>query len=160
VGINGYTQLFGTPMPASPAAAPVMASFREAQVLWDESLGNLFLASPVTDYVVGDARKTLNTVLAAEKKNGYLPTGTDRFWSTKVTAITVHSATVTTCDDGTKSEMENPDTGQLMPDAPSDQQYAFETWNFVPLHGHWAITSFALALSPDPRATARKPATS
>lgn len=160
VGINGFTQLFGTPLPASPAAARVMASFREALVFWDESEGNLFLAPPVTDYVVRDARKNLNEVLAAEKKDNYVPAGTDRFWNTKVTAITVHSAAVTTCDDGTKAVMENPNTGELMPAPPLDQQYLFETWNFVPLHGHWALTSFTLVYVPDPRAAACEPATS
>ena len=158
VGINGFTQLFATPLPASPAAAQVMASFREAMVLWDESMGNLFLAPPVTSYVVGDARKHLDVVLAAEKKDNYLPVGTDRFWNTKVTTITAHSATITTCDDGTKYTQENPDTGETLPAPPLDQQYLFETWNFVPLDGHWAINSFTLALSPDPRAAACKPA--
>jgi hypothetical protein len=100
VGINAFTQLFGTPLPADPAAARVMASFREAMVLWGESTGNLFLAPSVTDYVVGDARKHLNAVLAIEKKDNYLPAGTDRLWDTKVTAITTGSATLTTCDDG------------------------------------------------------------
>lgn len=152
--------MFGTPLPASPAAARVMASFREAMVLWDESAGNLFLAPPVTDYVVGDARKNLNTVLAAEKKDNFLPAGTDRFWNTKVTAITAHSATITTCDDGTKSVEENPTTGELLPAPPLDQQYLFEAWNLLPLHGHWAITSFTLVFTPDPRAAACEPAQS
>lgn len=157
VGINAFTQLFGTPLPASPASARVMASFREAMVLWDESSGNLFLAPPVTDYVVGDARKHLNAVLATEKKDNYLPAGTDRFWNTKVTAITTHGATLTTCDDGTKYEQENPNTGETLPASPPNQQYLFETWNLVPLDGHWAITSFTLVLNPDSRAAACKP---
>jgi len=157
VGINALTQLFGTLLPANPAAARVMASFREAMVLWDESMGNLFLAPPVTDYVVGDARKHLNTVLAAEEKANFLPAGTDRLWNTKVTAITTDSATLTTCDDGTKYVEENPNTGETLPAAPPDQQYLFEIWNLVPLDGHWAITSFTLVLSPDPRAAACNP---
>jgi hypothetical protein len=90
-----------------------------------------------TDYVVGDARKNLNAVLAAEKKNNFLPAGTDRLWSTKVTPIAVHRATITTCDDGTKSVEENPNTGELLPAPPLDQQFLFETWNFVP--AAWAL---------------------
>ena len=159
VGINGFTQLFGTPLPANLAAARVMASFREAMVLWGESSENLFLAPPVTDYVVGDARKHLNAVLATEKKDNYLPAGTDRLWNTKVTAVSADSATLTTCDDGTKYVQENPNTGETLPTAAPDQQYLFEIWNLVPLDGHWAITSFTLVLSPDPRAAACKPET-
>ncbi len=160
VGINGFTQLFGTPLPANPADARVMASFREAMVLWGESTGNLFLAPPVTAYVVGDARKHLDAVLATEKKDNFLPAGTDRLWDTKVTAITAHSATLTTCDDGTKYTQENPNTGETLPTAAPDQQYLFEIWNLVPLDGHWAITSFTLVVNPDSRAAACKPAKS
>jgi hypothetical protein len=156
VAINAFTQLFGTPLPANPAAARVMASFREAMVLWDESTGNLFLAPSVTEYVVGDARTHLNAVLATEKKDNYLPAGTDRFWNSKVTAITTDSATLATCDDGTKYVQENPNTGETLPPAPPDRQYLFETWNLVPLDGHWAITSFTLVFSPDSRAAACK----
>lgn len=159
VGINGSVQLFATPLPASLPAARVMASFREAIVAWDESVGNLFLAPPVTDYVVGDVRKDLDAALAAEKKDNYVPSGTDRLWDTKVTAITAHSATITTCEDETKAVLENPDTGELLPAPPLDQQYMFETWNLVPMHGHWAITSVAVAYIPDPSAAACDPAT-
>lgn len=160
VGINAFTQLFGTPLPANPAAARVMASFREAMVLWGESEGNLFLAPQVTDYVVGDARKHLNAAMAAEKKDNFLPAGTDRLWNTKVTAISAASATLTTCDDGTKYVQESPNTGETLPPAPPDQQYLFEIWNLVPGDGHWAITSFTLVTNPDSRAAACKPAKS
>ncbi len=157
VGINSFTQLFGTPLPANPTAAKVIAGFREAQVLWDESTENLFLVSPVTEYVVGDARKHLNAVLAAEENNNYLPAGSDRFWNTNVISITAHGATVTTCDDGTKYVQQDPNTGQTLPAAPPDQQYLFEIWNLVPMDGHWAITSFTVTAYPDPRAQACKP---
>jgi hypothetical protein len=83
-----------------------------------------------------------------------VPAGTDRFFMTRVTAITGHNAIVATCDDGSKFEEVNPNTGKV--DAsflPSPQQeYLFETWQMVQLSGHWAITALSLATLPAPTA--------
>jgi hypothetical protein len=75
-------------------------------------------------------------------------------FKTHVTILSARSATVATCDDGSKLREKNRRTGrvdaQLL--APPDQQYMFVTWRMVRLSGRWAISGFSLASLPAPAA--------
>jgi hypothetical protein len=159
VRVGPYTEVFASPLPANAAQAEVIEGFREAELLWDKSELAQRLVPPVTAYVTGDALAHLTTALRFEKQQDLVPAGTDRFFMTRVTAIIGRSATVATCDDGSKFEEENPRTGVVdAAYAPQpDQAYLFETWHMVQLSGHWAITTFSLATLPDPSATPCQP---
>jgi hypothetical protein len=159
VRIGPYTEVFATPLPANPAQAKVMKGFRQAQVLWNQSVSAWRLVAPVTDYVTGDALTHLIAAVTAGKQQDLVPAGTDRLFMTRVTGLTGRSATVTTCDDGSKFEEENPRTGAVdAAYAPQpDQAYLFETWHMVQLSGHWAITAFSLANLPNPSAAPCQP---
>jgi hypothetical protein len=88
--------------------------------------------------------------VAAGKRYDLVPAGRDRMFLTQVTVIKGASATVATCDDGSKFRQVYASTGQ--PDdalrTPKDMEYIFETWRMVETSGHWAITSFTLAELP------------
>jgi hypothetical protein len=150
VHVGPYTQVFASPLPASPAQAAVVEGFREAQVLWEKSENAQHLLPPVRDYVTGQALTHLAAAVKAGKARDLVPAGVDRFFMTRVTATTGHNAIIATCDDGSKFKQENPRTGKV--DAsflPSPgQEYLFETWRMVRLSGHWAITAFSLATLP------------
>lgn len=151
VRLGLYTQMFGSPPPANPAQAAVVESFREAQVLWIKSSEARRPVAPVRDYVTGQAFSHLGTVIRNAKKDDLAPAGVDRFFMTRVTSLTAHNATVTTCDDGSKFAQENPRTRKVDVNflASPGQDYAFETWRMVPLGGHWAISAFSVDLLPN-----------
>lgn len=159
VRIGAYTQVFAAPLPANLAQAKVMEGFREAEILWDKSDNAWHLVAPVTDYVTGSALTHLTAAMTAGKAEDLVPAGTDRFFMTRVTGITGRKATVTTCDDGSKSGEANPRTGKVNPAyvPQPDQGYIFETWRMIQLSGHWAITDFSLATLPNPRAKPCQP---
>jgi hypothetical protein len=48
VRMGGFTQMFATALPASPAQRSIIESFREAQVLWSRSTIAWRLVAPVT----------------------------------------------------------------------------------------------------------------
>jgi hypothetical protein len=148
--------VFATLLPANPAQASVVEGFREGQVLGGKSNVALRPVAPVTSYVTGDALTHLIAAVNAGKARDLVPAGTERFFRTRVTAITGRSATATACDDGSKFKEENPRTGQA-PSPQPGQAYLFETWRMVRLAGHWAITAFSLAALPDPRAAPCRP---
>jgi hypothetical protein len=133
--------------------------FRQAQILWDESGTAQHLVAPVKDYVTGEALTHLLAAIAATKARDLVPAGTDRFFKTRVTALTGRSATVSTCEDGSKFREKNLRTGRIDTQftASPDQAYLFEIWQMVQLSGHWAITAFSLATLPDPRARPCQP---
>jgi hypothetical protein len=157
--IGRFTQEFSTPLPTSPAQATVITDFRDAQILWVKSLVAWHLAAPVTGYVTGDALNHLVTAISANKSRHLVPSGTDRMFMTRVTGISGGTATVTTCDDSSKYEEEDPSTGQVNAAyTPSrDQAYLFETWQLVQLSAHWAISSFSIASLPDQAARPCQP---
>ncbi len=159
VRIGSETQVFATPLPADPARAKVVEGFRQAQILWDESVTAQHLVAPVTRYVTGEALTRLLAAIAATKARDLVPAGTDRFFKTRVTALTGRSATVSTCEDGSKFREKNLRTGRIDPQftASPDQAYLFETWQMGHLSGHWAITALSLATLPDPRARPCQP---
>lgn len=157
VRIGPYTQVYSSPLPSDPALAGVMVGFRTAQVLWGRSNEAFRQVAPVTAYVTGNALKDMNAALATERHNDYVPSGTERFFDTKVTRISSTTATVTTCDDGSKYRTEDVHTGTDLPRAPASQLYIFEIWDMVAAPGHWAIADLSLVTLPDRRASACQP---
>ena len=159
VHVGRYTQIFDTSLPADPAQASVVEGFRTAMILWDKSQQALRLVSPVTAYVTGGALHNLKASLANTKAADVVPAGADRFFKTRVTVISGTSATITTCDDGSKFGEVNPSTGVSDPayNAPADQQYLFETWQMIRLGGHWAISGISPVTLPDSRAKPCQP---
>jgi len=150
VHVGRYTQVFASPLPANPAQAAVVEGFREGWVLWNKSQNARRLVPPVREYVTGQALSHLAATVKAGKARDLVPAGVDRFFMTRVTAITGRNAIVATCDDGSKFKEENPRTGKVdVSFLPSPgQAYVFETWRMVQLSGHWAITAFSLATLP------------
>ena len=137
VRLGTYTQMFASPLPANPAQAKVIEGFREGQILWIKSDLAWHLISPVTDYVTGRARRDLVAAVTAGKERDRVPTGTDRFFQTRVTVMTGGTATIATCDDGSEFREKNPRTGQIDPlyTAKPDRAYIFETWRMVQRSG-------------------------
>ncbi len=159
IRIGPYTQVFATPLPADPAQASVIEGFRKAQILWEKSENVWHLVPPVREYVTGRALYHLLAAMTSYKARHVVPAGTDRFFNTRVTGITNRTATVATCDDGSKFKVENPRTGRVDTAAApqANQKYLFETWRMARLAGHWAITDFTLAILPNPRAEPCQP---
>ncbi len=159
IRIGRSTQIFDTSLPAEPAQASVVEGFRTAMILWDKSQENLTLVSPVTAYVTGGALRNLKASLAGAKTGDVVPGGVDRFFKTRVAVISGTSATITTCDDGSKFEEVNPGTGVPDPaySTPANQQYASETWQMIRLGGHWAISVISAVTLPDSRAKPCQP---
>lgn len=159
VRIGRYTQVFDTSLPADPAKAGVVDGFRAGMILWDKSQEASALVSPVAAYVTGNALRNLKATLARQKTSDVVPSGGDRFFKTMVAVISGASATITTCDDGSKFKEVNPGTGAPDPayNAPANQQYLFETWRMVRLGGHWAISAVSPVTLPDSRAKPCQP---
>jgi hypothetical protein len=157
--IGPYTQVYATPLPANAAQARVIKDFRAAQILWGESNEALRPVAPILAYVTGIARHDLMTALAAGRTRHLAPAGTERFFRTRVVALSGSSATVTTCDDGSKYREQNPRTGKINPaySQHPGQAYAFESWHLVLRSGRWAIAAFSVASLPDSRALPCQP---
>jgi hypothetical protein len=153
VHVGRYTQIFDTSLPADPAQASVVEGFRTDMILWDKSQENLMLVSSVTAYVTGSALRGLKASLVRTKADKVVPGGADRIFKTRVAVISGTSATITTCDDGSKFEEVNPSTGVPDPvySAAPNQQYLFETWQMIRLGGHWAISDVSPVTLPDSR---------
>lgn len=94
------------------------------------------------------------------KRGKIVPGGADRLFKTRVAMISGTSATVTTCDDGSRLEEVKPGTGVPDPayNAPADQQYLFETWQMVRLSSHWAVSAVSpVTLPVNPASPYRPP---
>jgi hypothetical protein len=157
VQIGKFTEEFTTPLPTNSAELKVAADFREAMVLWDLSQEKRALVPPVTSYITSNMLATLKQTLTTFKKQNEIPAGTDRFFKTTVVAVTSPTATVTSCDDGSKYTEINSVTGVVDPafvNVPLDQQYIFVTWNMTLRAGHWSLASIS-ALTP-PAAAAKQ----
>jgi hypothetical protein len=159
VQIGLYTQEFAGSLPTDPAQANVIDGFREAQVLWVKSEQAWHLVAPVTEFVLGDALSHLSRAIAVDKQQGIVLAGGDQFFMTRVTSLSANSATVTTCDNGSKITGVQKATGQIdNAFAPSpNQAYILENWYMVQHSSHWAISSFSLILLPNPRAQSCQP---
>lgn len=159
VQLGPYTQVFASPLPANPAQAKIIEGFRESQILWMKSDIAMSLVPPVTNYVTDHALTDLIAAVTAGKARNRVPAGTDRFFLTRVTATTGRSATVATCDDGSKFREENPRTREI--DAAytpkPGKAYVFETWHMVQRSGDWAISDFSIVPLPNPRAAVCQP---
>ncbi len=109
VRVGRLTEIFDGPLPADPAQASVVEGFRAALIVWDKSQEEQKLVSPVTSDVTGAALTNLRKSLTQELTPGQqiVPAGTDRNFDTRVTALSGASATVTTCDDGSKFDEVN-----------------------------------------------------
>jgi hypothetical protein len=150
VHIGPYTQVFAGPLPANPVLADVVEAFREGEVLWNKSENARHLVPAARDYVTGQALTHLAAAMKAGRERDLVPAGVDRLFMTRVTTIAGRSATVTTCDDASKFQEQNPSTGQVDTSfvSPPGQDYLFETWRMVQLRGHWAIASLSVATLP------------
>jgi hypothetical protein len=76
--IGPYTQIFATPLPASPAKAKVSQGFEMAEILWAKSEYAWRPVPPVTKYVTGPALAHLMAATSSLKANDVVPAGTDR----------------------------------------------------------------------------------
>jgi hypothetical protein len=159
VHLGRYTQVFDTALPANPAQASVVKDFRTAVVLWDKSTAAFTLVSPITEYVTGSAVHNLVEAIAGGKVRDVVPSGLDRMFKTRLTMKSVTSATITTCDDGSKFTMVFKKTGVADPavNTPPNQQYIFETWQMTRLDGRWTISALTPVTLPDPRALPCQP---
>jgi len=159
VHIGPFTQLFASPLPVDQARASVVEGFREDLVLWDRSLNARRLVRPVREAVTGQALTQLRAAVKVRKARDLVLAGADRFFLTRVTAITGRHATLATCDDASKFKEVNPHTGtvdvRFVP--PPGQAYVYETWRMVRLGGHWAITALSAATLPSRRAEPCQP---
>jgi hypothetical protein len=144
VRVGRLTEIFDGPLPADSAQASVIEGFRAGLILWDKSQEEQKLVSPVTSDVTGAALSNLKKSLTQELTPGQqiVPAGIDRNFKTGVAALSGASATVTTCDDGSKFDEVNPGTGVVNTayNATPDQEYLFVTWQMTRLDGHWAIS--------------------
>jgi hypothetical protein len=142
--VGRLTEIFDTSLPADSAQASVIEGFRAGEILWDKSQEEQKLVPPVTSDVTGAALTALKETLTRELTPGQqiVPAGTDRNFKTRVAAMSGASATVTTCDDGSKFDEVNPDTGVVNTtyNATPDQEYLFVTWQMTRLDGHWAVS--------------------
>jgi hypothetical protein len=120
----------------------VVQGLRAGMILWDKSSENMGLVSPVAADVIGPALTNLKDALASMGLQQIVPGGTDCFFKTRVSMISAASATVTTCDDGSKFNLVNPNTGVVDKalNATPSQAYEFVTWQMTRLNGHWAIS--------------------
>jgi hypothetical protein len=157
--IGPYTQVYVTPMPANAAQARVIKDFRTAQILWGESNEALRPVTPVLAYVTGIARRDLMAALAAGRTRHLLPAGTERFFRTRVAALSGSTATVTTCDDASKYREQNPRTGKINSAYTPNRHtaYTFETWHLALWSGRWTLAAFSFASLPDSRALPCQP---
>jgi hypothetical protein len=150
--VGRLTEIFETPLPADSAQASVIEGFRAGEILWDTSQEEQKLVSPVTRDVTGAALTALKVTLTRELIPGQIvPAGIDRNFKTRVTALSGASATVTTCDDGSKFYEVNPRTGVVNTafNATPDQDYIFVTWQMTRLDGHWAVSEVSPVYLPN-----------
>lgn len=159
VHLGRFTEIFDSPLPADPAQASVVEGFRTAMILWDKSINAFAPVGLVAAYVEGHAMHELASSIASDKSYDTVLSGTDRFFKTRVTMHSAASATITTCDDASKFELVNRETGIVDPNFsnPPDQQYMFYTFQMIQQHGHWAISDASGVTLPDPRAIPCQP---
>lgn len=160
IRIGPYTQVWDGPLPADPARAAVISDFRAGQILWARSNEALRPVAPILGYLTGVARRDFFAALAAGRARQIVPAGRERYFLTRVTALTGTAATVTTCDDGSRYRAQNPRTGQVNPAySPQSkaQAYVFMAWHLVRQSGRWVMASFSVATLPDRRALPCQP---
>jgi hypothetical protein len=150
IRVGLLTEWFDAPLPSGQAQAAVVEGFRQGLVLYDKSQETFSLVSPVTSWVTGSALTDLKQTISTLEKSELVPAGVDRLFRTSVTAFSGSAATITTCDDGSKYNEQNPRTHAISPSSvhlPLNQEYIFITWGMTRAGGHWAITSITIASS-------------
>jgi hypothetical protein len=154
VRIGPYAQEFGTPLPADAAQALVIASFRDSQVLWFQSLLAGHALPLLSDYVVGTAFADFLKAAHGGNTGGMEPSGRDLLFDIRVTGLSKNDAAVATCDYDAHTTSSYRTTGKLVPGSapPSTQDYRSQTWHLVRESKHWALASFSIALLPSPAA--------
>jgi hypothetical protein len=159
VHVGRLTEIFDTSLPSDAASRAVVLGFRSDMILWDKSDESLALMSPASSFVTGSALSKLKLGIAEASASDVIPSGTDRFFKTSVSSLSGASATVTTCDDGSKFEDVNQDTGVPDPSwsAPADQQYIFVTWQMARVGGRWLLSTVTVATLPSPLAKPCQP---
>lgn len=153
VRIRLLTEVFATPLPPDPAKAKVIEGFRESQILWDQSSETLGIVARTTEYITGKALENLQAAVESGAKDNVALAGTDRLYDTSVASLSGDSATVTSCDDGSRTYLEDLASLQKIPDNPSAPLTFLVIWRMVPVGGHWAITSLDVISPPNPRAS-------
>lgn len=148
VQVGLLTEWFDTPLPSDQAQAAVVEDFRQGFLLYDKSQEKLALVAPVTSWVTGSALTDLNKSLTALSQEQLVPAGVDRLFRTRVTAVSGSGATITTCDDASKYNEQDPRTHVVNPSSvnlPLSEEYIFITWGLTRADGHWAINSITIA---------------
>jgi hypothetical protein len=101
----------------------------------------------------------VESFLSDEEKQHYVLVGTDTLFRTRVTVSDGKHATVTSCDDSSKTTLIDTRTGTLDPSQPSDQFYALSIWEMTWVAGHWTISSVKVVSLPAAGARPCQPAT-
>jgi hypothetical protein len=149
-----YTEEFATPVPAGSTQAAVISGWRESQVIWDQATITLHKPATTTEYITKNALGTLDKAVQGLTEANLVPVGTDRFFDTKITSMATNSATVTSCDDGSRYEMDDRTTGKQQSPTPLSQDYLYVVFDMIPLDGRWALSSLTVVENPDKRAKA------
>jgi hypothetical protein len=154
VQIGPYAQEFGTPLPADAAQAEIIASFRDSQVLWFQSIFAEHALPLLKQYVVGTAFADFLKAVRATNGGGIEPSGRDLLFDIHVTGLSKNEAAVATCDYHAHTASLYRTTGKLVPGSTpsSTQDYQSQTWHLVRESKHWALASFSVALLPSPAA--------
>ncbi|HEY1616676.1 MAG TPA: hypothetical protein VGG25_03620 [Streptosporangiaceae bacterium] len=159
VQVGHLTEVFSTPLPAGQAQARVIEDFREAMILWDTSEWQWDIGGQTRSYVTGQAYRHLQTAIMSGLQQGIVPGGTDRMFGFRVTALGSRTATIVSCDDGSRYRSLNRQTGRAdsKDTVTGPRAYLKEDWHMTLRSGHWAISSFTLATYPSPAARPCEP---
>jgi hypothetical protein len=150
VQIGPYAQEFGTSLPTDATQAQIIASFRNSQVLWFQSIFAGHALPLLKQYVVGTAFADFLKAVHASNGGGIEPSGRDLLYDIDVTGLSRNEAAIATCDYHADTASRYRTTGKLVPGStPSSvQDYQSQTWHLVRESKHWALASFSAALLP------------
>jgi hypothetical protein len=149
-----YTEEFSTPVPADPRQAAVIRGFRESQILFDQAEVTLRVTPVMLEYVTGKAVTLLHKIVSNATSDNMVPVGVDRLYDTKITSLAASTATVTSCDDGSRFNQADRTTGQTAAPVPVSQQYIFVIFGMRLVAGRWALSSLTVVSYPDQRVKA------
>jgi hypothetical protein len=153
VSVGPFTQEFETPLPADVAQAQVVTSFRNAQVLWVQSLIAGQALPQLKQYVVGTALKDFLTAARHDDGAGIEPSGRDVLFDIRVTGMSKTEAAIATCDYDADYTSTYRSTSKLVPGSTPPQPYLSEKWHLIREPKYWAIEYFSVAPRPSPAAT-------
>lgn len=150
VQIGPYAQEFATPLPTDAEQGEIIASFRDSQVLWLQSIFAGHALPLLKQYVVGAAFADFLKAVHATNEAGIEPSGRDLLYNLDVTGLSKNEAAIATCDYHAHTASRYRTTGKLVPgSSPSSiQDYQSQTWHLVRESKHWALSSFSVSLLP------------